>query len=990
MLANPKWCWLLMLLAVIPLLSRRSLSGVGHVRMILAIVLRCTVIALLVLAIANMQETRKIDDQTVVFVVDGSRSVPADQRRSGTEFMRSASTTLRAGKDRVGVLQFADHAQIEQTPAASLGSSALSVMDRDDRTDIAGALRLASAVFSSDAAQRIVLISDGNENSSDALSEARSLAAKGIPVDVLTCEFDHRREVVFENMNAPVHANQSEPIKLSLLLRSQERCTGRIVVYQNGAMIGGQGPGESTGWPVEVRPGPNRFELPIPLKQGGAQRFRAEFVPDDSSHDEIAANNSAVACTIVHGGDRVLVITDALLAGPDEVRSAQLFVEAVGRERIDADIVDISNMTLDAATLLERSAVVLSNVSVSSLDAAGQQALATYVRDLGGGMVVLGGNQSFSAGGYEDSLLEAILPVKTNKQAKAILNAALVIVLDRSGSMDGEKLATAKKAAIGATELLSSLDHIGVIAFDSIAEWSVPLTLCSNRAVVRAKISEISVGGGTDMFPGLVQAGQRLRSASAASKHIIVLTDGRSSPADFIGATRKIRANNITLSAIAVGSDADEPLLKNMAKTGGGRYYFVDGLKNLPRVFARETMLVGRRGLVEEPFQPEIRSTDDDAITAGIDPTTLPKLKGYVIAAPRPGASTAMVRATKKGEDPLLASWRVGLGRVVAFTSGMWTRWGAEWAAWPGFSKLWSQAIRWVSRSVNSSQVEIATMIDGENVRVTVEIDESTAGDNRAQSVVGRIIDPAGKLTRLDLRRAGSGRFEGVFPATAPGSYVVQAGINRSNDAIAGGEVSHAVVSVAYSPEYKELKSNAHLLNEIATQTGGRVLEASEAAAVFDPARIRPVTSQRPLWDWLLKIAIALFLVDVAVRRLDLDPAAMSARLQVFISQIAGRGRPQVAVESLASLKSVRARTQAAMPSGKQSGFAGGVKPEARPSQTPQFQPELPFREPPKQAELPAAAKDLPPTDDARDEGSYTQRLLASKRRRQGDERRDA
>ena len=160
MLANPKWCWLLMILAVIPLLSRRSLAGVGRVRMILAIVLRCSVIALLVLAIANMQETRKIDDQTVVFVVDGSRSVPVDQRRSGTEFMRAASTTLRAGKDRIGILQFADHAQIEQTPAPALASSALGVMDRDDRTNIAGALRLASAVFSSVTAQRFLAVLD--------------------------------------------------------------------------------------------------------------------------------------------------------------------------------------------------------------------------------------------------------------------------------------------------------------------------------------------------------------------------------------------------------------------------------------------------------------------------------------------------------------------------------------------------------------------------------------------------------------------------------------------------------------------------------------------------------------------------------------------------------------------------------------------------------------------------------------------------------------
>jgi Mg-chelatase subunit ChlD len=985
-LDRPGWCWLLMVLAVIPLLSRRSLAGVGHVRMILAIVLRCSVIALLVLAIANMQETRKIDDQAVVFVVDGSRSMPVEQRRSAAEFMRSATSTLRPGKDRVGVLQFADGAQIEQTPAPALAASSLSVLGRDDRTDIAGGLRLASAVFSADTAQRIVLISDGNENVSDALSEARSLAAKGIPVDVLKCDYEHRREVVFESMNAPAHANQAEPIKLSLLLRSQEQCTGRIVVYQNGAMVGGEKPGEAAGWPIEVRPGPNRFELPIPMTEGGPQRFKAEFIPDDPSQDMIAANNSAMACTVVQGGDHVLVLTDAMMAGPDQAQSAQLFVEAIGRERIESEVVDVSNTTLDIPALVDHSTVVLSNVSISSLGTSGQEALATYVRDLGGGLVVIGGDQSFSAGGYDNSLLEAILPVKTNQQAKAMLNAALVIVLDRSGSMTGEKLNTAKKAAIGAAELLSRLDYIGVIAFDSIAEWAVPLTLCANRAAVRAGIAAISEGGGTDMYPAMVQGGNRLRSASAASKHMIILTDGQSAPGDFEGVTGKMRFDGITVSSIAVGGDADQGLLKRIAKQGGGRFYSVDGLKTLPRIFARETMLVGRRGIVQEAFKPELRPTDDEAITAGLKSEDIPQLKAYVIASPKPGASTAMVRTRQKGEDPLLASWRVGLGRSVAFTSGMWPRWGPEWTTWPSFSKLWAQVIRWASRSANSSKLELETGIDGQNVRVGVEIDDKIDASTKSQSVVGRIIDPQGKVHRVDLKRVGSGRFEGVFAATSPGSYVVQAGLSRGDAAAGGMDVTHAVVSVAYSPEYKELKSNEQLLSEIASQTGGQVLDAQEPATVFDPKRIQSITAQKPLWEFLLKLAIALFILDVAVRRLDLDLPGMSERFSIFLSQVSGRARPQVAVEALSSLKNVRARAQASMSAPPKRSAADsklpGVQWDAAPPAI-----ELPKASTPTKSPEPRKPA---PTETSPDEGGITGRLLANKRRRLDEERRDS
>jgi len=903
-LARPEFLGLLVLLPLIVVMARRSLAGAGPVRTILAITLRCLTAVALILALAELASVRRIDDQTVIFVLDTSRSVPAQEYRQAAEYVRQSAAAMRPEKDRIAVLQFAGGCAIAQLPGHSLAVEVDGQAPDSDRSDLARALRLAAAIVPPDTSGRIVLFSDGNENQGSALKEVKNLRANNIPVDVLPCLYGHDREVVFETMTVPATANQGEPVRVGMVLRSLRAVRGRIVLYEGDRPID-----QHSGRRVELHPGTNRLEEEVFLGSPGLYRFRAEFIPDDPADDGIAANNSAVACALVRAESQVLILADSLALNEGETRSVDLLAEALRRERTPVVVADLADMTLDTPALLPYSAVILSNVPISSLNLDGQGALAAYTRDLGGGLVAIGGDQSFSAGGYAGSLLEAVLPVQVDRQRLLTLNTAMVIVLDRSGSMAGEKIDIAKKSAIGSMELLSPFDYIGLVSFDVEPVWNVPLMLCANKTDIRWRIGGIAAGGGTDMFPAMTQAGKVLRTAPAAGKHMILLTDGQSQPADFEQLARELSRGGITISTIAVGPDADRALLHSLAKIGGGRFYAVESLNLIPRIFARETALAGRSGVVEETFTPQLRPTLETDITSGIDPRMIPPLHGYVIASARPEASTGMVRTHQGGEDPILAWWRVGLGKSVAFTSGSWPRWGRDWVAWSGFSKLWTQAVRWVARTATAGNLEITTRIDGNRVHVVVQ-DESA--HRHVSTIVGGVTDPANRSRPLVLTQVGPGEFEGVFTADTRGNYVIQA-------QVAGGGAQQsavAVVGVAYSPEYRELRSNIMLLRELSQQTGGRLLDRSKPETVFRPERIGPISSHQPLWNLLLRCAMFAFLADVAVRRLAVDPRALARRWQALRAELAGRNRPVITGEPLVTLKAARDRARAAAGSG--------------------------------------------------------------------------
>ena len=907
-LTDPQYLSLLGLIPFVILFAGRSLAGLGSIRRVMAIGARCGVLTILVLALAGVEQIRVSDKQTVIFVIDESASVPRDQQRAALDFVKAATRTMRAGQDRVAVLSFDGAAMVEQLPGDDLRIERAGPGQKPYQTDLAAALRLAMAIFPPDTARRLVVLSDGNETLGDALTEAGAYAAANVPIDVAPLRYERKNEMLVERLSAPAAAKLEETINLKLIVRAQAPARARVLVYHNDALIDLDAGTSQSGSTVSLDAGANRFTIPVPLRVAGAHQFRALIQPEQDGDDGIAANNEGRAFTIVGSAERVLILTERDIEpakGNDE--STALLGSALRQAGIENDVALVEDAPLEPSGLAGRSLVILSNVSAFALSEAQQRSLAAFVRDLGGGLIAVGGDRSFSVGGYQKTPLEEVLPVETDRAKLKFLSMSMVIVIDRSGSMMGEKLDMAKSAARAAVKLFSSLDRVGVVAFDSFPEWIAPLGPCLDKALIMRQIDSIGCGGGTSIYPALEQALGELSRLNTNLKHVILLTDGQSAPGDFEGIARDFAARGITISAVAVGPDADRDLLARLAKTSGGRMYVTNSAQPLPQIFVHETVLASRSGLYERKFTPQLRAALDDQVVRGFVQADFPPLEGYVVGALKPQAHAPLIRSHSDGSDPVLAYWQVGLGRTIAFTSGMWQRWGPQWTEWPGFSKFWAQCVRYAARPGNSNEFRVTTSIQGDEARLLLEAQELPAIAASSVLMAGQLVGPDFSSRPLEIHQTGPGRFEGSFRARDIGSYIANIAYSYGAGASAKrGNVQTGVV-VTYSPEHAAMTHNEGLLAELARRTGGRMLDMRHPEAVYEPWGIRAVRTMLPAWDMLLRLAIVAFLIDVAIRRLALQPMAAARGLRERIRELAG-ATPGTEAATVATLRSVRAR----------------------------------------------------------------------------------
>lgn len=981
--AHPAYLAALAGLPLVVALGLRSLSGLGSVQRALAIAVRCAVILAMLVALAGPEWVRTTDDQTIVFAVDRSDSVPSDSQRAAEQFMRAATGGMRPGKDRVGLLGFDGRASVEQVAQAELLADRAGSPIEPHRTNIAGALRLGLALLPPDTAARLVVLSDGNENVGSAAMEAESCAALGIPVDVVPLRYEHAAEMLVDQLIAPAWAKRDEVINLQLVVRSQVAARARVEFYHNDRLVDlhASGRGGESGAVLQLDPGPNRLTIPVMLRAAGVHRFRAVLQPDPPESDTLPQNNEGRAFTIVGATERVLLVVDTVADAEDVNRtSAQLLAQALRNGGIECEQLSVDELPGDPAVLADCSAVILANVSAFALGPPRQAMLASYVRDQGGGLIAIGGDRAFSVGGYGHTPLEEILPVETSRDKLKLLSLGLVIVLDRSGSMMGEKIAMARQAAMAAVQLLSSFDRIGVVAFDSAPEWVVPLQPAGDKAAIAQQIATIGVGGGTNMYPALLRAGSGLADLNTNLKHIIVLTDGLSMPGDFDGFARHCAAAGITVSAIAVGPDADRALLARIAQLSGGRMYVAESAKPLPQIFVRETVLASRSGLFEQPFTPRLVGALDSQIVEGLEQPELPPLRGHVVTAAKPLAQTPLVRVTEDGTDPILAHWQVGLGRTVAFTSGIWPKWGPQWAAWSGFSKFWTQAVRYAGRPGHLPDLEVETTIKDGQAHVVVSAEHLPLRLQGSLTLVGQFIRPDFSVEPLTLRRTAAGRFEADFPAHVPGTYLVNMSYRYGTGEDGQAGVLRSGVVMSYSPEYRTLGDNAGGLAELARRTGGRVLDVESPAAVFEAWSIRPVRVRRPFWEDLVRLALLLFLVDVAVRRIAVTPAEAVARAAAFVRELSGRAARGDSAATLTALRGVKARVRDGGTEPRRADVTKradaprtgeSLEPDSLTRALGGVEPETPVVAAPSQKRRPPAAS----------EGEYTTRLLRAKRR---------
>ena len=557
-------------------------------------------------------------------------------------------------------------------------------------------------------------------------------------------------------------------------------------------------------------------------------------------------NNTFRESVVVDGQPRVLYIE-----GHQE--SAHYLTDALELEGIEVDTIGPSAVpsTVDRFDAYE--AVILSDVRADELTPRQMDAMATYVRDLGGGFILAAGESVYGEEGYSETDVEEILPIRFELERDKT-SVALIIVLDKSGSMGGQKIELAKEASKAAVDVLEDDHLIGIIAFDYNYYWPVRLQSARNRVDINQSVSMIIAGGETNIYPALREANLQLTGLQAEVRHVILLSDGRSLPDDYIGLVESMSDDKMTVSTVAVGNGADRELLSNIAEWGQGRSYFIEDALMVPQIFTEETQLATQGTLEEEPFVPVV--TKDVEAFKGIDFENAPPLLGFLSTIAK---DTSEVLLEAAEEKPILVRWQYGLGKTVAFTSGVKDRWAAEWLRWEGYTKFWPQLVRETMRRQEDGELDMRIEKEGDEAHITITATDEDGGfRNELESQI-RVVDPRQNTSVIDIHQSGPGTYEAQFPVDQPGPFVFRMIGDETN-------VSR-ILPYSYPDEYHFYPPDVDLLQEVSSVTGGKFQPT--AADIFSTGG-ETVVRRVPLWPYLAIAALLLYLTDLLLRRIRL------------------------------------------------------------------------------------------------------------------------
>jgi uncharacterized membrane protein len=973
-------------------LGLKGRTGLSRRRRWLSSGVRAAILALLVLAAAELQGERTSDDLCVLFAVDLSKSVPPEFRARLPAFLTKTCEAM-GSRDTAGVVVFGRDAMIEEPPTRPLKIASFASGIRRDQTDIAAGLRLALAAFPEGARRRIVLMTDGNENRGSAAAESLAARAAGVQVDVVPFVYEHPQEALVESFSVPAEAKIGEPFEGRVVVQASHAGPARLRVYRNRQLEGELA--------VALRPGKNVFPLTLkvpPSGQGFDPRFNAYEVTLEAERDTLPENNRAHGFTVTQGRHAVL-----LLGG--EGRDVEALADALAREQILHAAGTPADVPLGAADLQNYDCLVLANVPATAFSGDQMAAIREAVRGTGMGLIMIGGESAFGAGGYGGTPVEEALPVDMDlRHKKVVPNGALCLIMHTCEIPQGNYWS--EQIGVAAIKSLGLQDYAGVLIYGMQGEqWLFKMQPATDKPGMIAAIRNMQNGDMPTFDQTLRLAHQGLRAVPATLKHIVILSDGDPSPPP-PALLDGIAADRITISTVAIGwhGGSDLGMMRRVATIGKGRCYEVTDPAALPQIFLKEAVTVRRASIIEERFRPRPAAWSE--LLKGLDPAALPDLYGYVPVSRKDLAEVPLL--AKEEQDPLLAHWQFGLGRAVAFTSDAKPRWAKDWVAWERFGRFWAQAVRWCSRTTPRGNVHVSTAAgpDGRG-RVTVEAVDADGRFLNNLVLEGTVTAPDATGHPLRFLQTAPGRYEASFPADQVGPYLVGVGARGAGVDLGTRTTG---LAVSYAPEYRDLRTHDALLRQLAEATGGRILDAGGPAAEFFRHDRPPASTRTPLWPLLVLLAACLFPLDVAVRKLDVGRRELAAVRDAVLRRLPLVSRllaPKKAVADptlaalQAKIRSLRAGSAgaAALPGTRDSRPGTPDSGPGTPTASRRFEPspdapadaagpvtgtESATRPPavpgaPAPAGPPAAAPQSPPAEG----GSYMKRLLDAKKRAQ-------
>lgn len=803
------------------------------------------VIIFIVLGLSGLQVKRRIKDIAAVYLLDISHSIDRIQREHALSWIKRSLSGM-TGTDRAGLVAFAKSTHPLILPAkhrkkkfkkrlSELSWSDLEELDPDPNfTDIAQALEEAYFLFPDHYQKRIVLISDGRKTAGkNAVLTAQSL---GAAVDVYQLGTVRRQDGMVEEVAAPERVAVGERFYLKVSLNGNLSGPVRLSVLVDKFPIG----------EIDISlEGKKILYMPVVLKKSGRYIVSCQLISDE---DGFPANNWGGVSVTVAGEPKILYITNQ----PNSL------ARILKSSRINTDIRTSLPDTL--IKLTEYAAIVLDNIPAAYLSDEMQKMLKLYTREFGGGLLMVGGPDSFGAGGYQDTPLEDALPtlmeVEKKRRAKSL---AVVLLMDKSKSMrgmagDNTKMKIASAAAINSLKNLIGQDYLGVAVFDVKGSWIRELGKFINLPELASKINQIEPGGKTDISSGLRPAIEALAKNSAGLKHIILFTDGKSKEFDHRKLTDEMKKNSITLSSVGIGLDVDHALLKKLAEEGGGRTYFSRDYKDLENIFSKEIQIASRSLIIEDDFTPRVG--DDHKVLFELK-GKFPTLHGYVATTLKESASAVLVATA---DQPLLALWRYGLGKSVSFTTASGT-WLGGWENEADFKRFWVQVLRWSMRESQYAK-DFAPHLEysGGKINLTIDTGYTDQGLQSLLQMKATVVEPDLDERVLKLQEVEPGLYKSELSAEETGVYYFRISDNQNRVAITS-------MVIPCLEEERNLRADPRLLSALSQVSGGKQLGAYDTPYAFRRSEEYYIY---PLWKHCLLLALFSFVANLILQKINL------------------------------------------------------------------------------------------------------------------------
>ncbi|MEK4283370.1 VWA domain-containing protein [Ureibacillus sp. FSL K6-0165] len=816
------------LLLLIPLLGYLIWTWLHHRSLLkrkhgIVFIIRIITIIMLVFAIASPYLLLPVKEEQVLFLIDRSASMAGTE----DEALKFIEESLREKKEThsVGIYSFASNFQTEAILSKTLEHVPnLSEIREVGETNIEQALQLATGIVDKDKATRIILMTDGLQTKGEVLESITKIAGSKISVDVVPLGRKISNDVSIQSFTTPQVAYQGEEQTLVTEIESTTDTMGELLLYENDQLIFRE--------TIQLEEGKNVFTYRHKGNKEGLVKYEAYIQTDE---DAILENNKLTSITMVQSTPRLLIVSDREEGSPiaDMLNPSSIQFEEVSAEELPSSL----------SYMLKYDAIIFDNVPGHLVGEAKMGVIEQAVKNFGVGFMMVGGENSFGIGGYFKTPIEKLLPVEMEVKGKQQLpSLGLVIVLDRSGSMIGLKMELAKEAAVRSVELLREGDTFGLIAFDSHPWEIIETKPLENKDEVTNTILSIPAEGGTEIYPSLSLAYNNLFDLPLQRKHIILLTDGQSATSgNYEELIESGKKKHITLSTVAIGHDADRQLLESLSELAGGRFYDVEDETTIPSILSRETAMISRTYIVDDPFYPVIYHSEgwNQLFEKGV-----PQMNAYIGTTAK---TTANVIAESEKEDPVLAEWQYGLGRTIAFTSDSTGAWTGDWGRWDRWVDFWNTAISRLLPTYNEIAYDIR--MDGEGSFLI------TDPTNQAAFLDVAVVDEYGNELEVHLEPISASKVRAVADAK-PGLVFFR--ISKDDNVYQTG------LTVPYSSEYRLQPLNEKLLEEVADKTGGKIVE--DPQEVFRKFNEQGATRQS-IATIILLVSLLLFFVDITIRR---------------------------------------------------------------------------------------------------------------------------